>query len=58
MNAYPNTYSINCTPAVTVSVAVIVPIPELLYCPIHSPQTSQIKFLEEASTGLCVVAIP
>ena len=58
MNAYPNTHSINCTPAVTVSVAVTVPIPELLHYPIHSLQTSKIQFLKEASTGQCVGAIP
>ena len=38
---YLSTHSINYTPAV----------PELLHGPIHSPQTSQIQFQEEASTG-------
>ena len=51
---YLNTHSINCVPAVTAVTAVP---PYLLYCPIHSPQTSQIQFLEEASTGQCVGAI-
>ena len=32
--------------------------PELLYGLINSPQTSQIQFLEEASTGQCVGAVP
>lgn len=48
---YPNTHSKNFTPAV-------IPVPELLHGPIHSPQTSQIEFLEESSTGQCVGAIP
>ena len=49
-SSYLNTHSINYTPPLTV--------PELLHCPIHSPQTSQIQFLEEASTVQCVGAIP
>ena len=48
---YLNTNSINCVPAVTV------PAQMLLY-PIHSPQTSQIQFLEEDLTGLYVGLIP
>ena len=47
----PNTHSINCT-------AITAAVPELLHSPIHYPQTSQIQFLEEASTGQCVKAIP
>ena len=49
-SSYINTHSINYTPPLTV--------PELLHCPIHSPQTSQIQFLEEASTCECIGAIP
>ena len=40
---YLNTQSINCTP-----------IQLLFQNPIYSSQTSQIQFLEEASTGQCV----
>ena len=38
---HSNNHSIYCIPAV----------PELLHYPIHSSQTSQIQFLDEASTG-------
>ena len=58
MNAYPNTHSINCTPAVTVPVAVTVPAPEFLHYPIYSPQTSEIQFLGKALTGQYVGEIP
>ena len=44
--------------AFTAVTAVIAVPPELLHCPIHSPQTSQINFLEEASTSQCLEAIP
>ena len=49
---YPNSHSINCTPVA------VPPVLDLLNCLIYSPQTSQIKFLEEASTGQSVGAIP
>ena len=46
-----NTNRTNCVPP---AAAVL----ELLHCPINSPQTSQIQFLKEASTGQCVGEIP
>ena len=50
-----NTHSFNCT---VTAVTAAVTVPEVLHGPIHSPQTSQIQFLEEEITGQCVGPIP